>query len=61
MIGSLQQKLFAPEPNKWLALQPGLDGWDAKELAILPLGVFALFRTLALEWGNQTCVAHCME
>ena len=31
----------------------GLDGWDAKELAILPLGVFALFRTLALEWGNR--------
>eukprot|EP00435_Cladocopium_sp_Y103_P029557 s2439_g7.t1 len=32
---------------------PGLDGWDAKELALLPEDAFELFRTLAFEWGAR--------
>jgi hypothetical protein len=32
---------------------PGLDGWDAKELALLPEAAFELFRALAAEWGAR--------
>ena len=31
----------------------GLDGWAADELAILPIEVFQLFRSLVLEWGRR--------
>ena len=32
---------------------PGLDGWDAKELALLPEAAFELFRSLAGVWGAR--------
>ena len=32
---------------------PGLDGWDAKALALLPEAAFETFRQLVLEWGAR--------